>query len=73
MLYDSLEEALKREAKEQEIFIIGGESIYRQALPFADRIYATLVEQEPQEADALASPSYSLRDLLTPRINLHCR
>ena len=37
VLYDSLEEALKREAKEQEIFIIGGESIYRQALPFADK------------------------------------
>lgn len=52
VLYDSLEEALKREAKEQEIFIIGGESIYRQALPFADKIYATLVGQEPQEADA---------------------
>lgn len=52
VLYESLAEALKQEAKDQEIFIIGGESIYRQALPLADRIYATLVEQEPKEADA---------------------
>ena len=51
VLYDSLAEALKQEAKDQEIFIIGGESIYRQALPFTSRIYATLVEQEPKEAD----------------------
>ena len=52
VLYDSLEEALKQEAKEQEIFIIGGESIYRLSMPLADKIYATLVEQEPPEADA---------------------
>lgn len=51
VLYDSLAEAIKQEAKDQEIFIIGGESIYRQALPFTGRIYATLVEQEPKEAD----------------------
>lgn len=30
-----------------EVFVIGGEQIYRQALPLADRIYYTLVEQEP--------------------------
>lgn len=52
VFYDSLTEALRHEAKDQEIFIIGGESIYRQSLPYAHRIYATLVEQEPKEADA---------------------
>ena len=52
VLYDSLKNALKKETKDQEIFIIGGESIYRQALPFTDKIYATLVGQEPKEADA---------------------
>ncbi len=29
-----------------EVFVIGGEQIYEQALPFADRIYLTLVEKE---------------------------
>lgn len=51
-LYDSLEEALKLEAKDKEVFIIGGESIYRQSLPYANKIYATLVGQEPKAADA---------------------
>ena len=31
-----------------EVFVIGGEEIYRQALPFASRIYLTLVETEIQ-------------------------
>lgn len=35
----------------EEIFIIGGESIYRQALPFADRLYLTIVDDEPEAAD----------------------
>ena len=35
----------------EEIFIIGGESIYRQALPFADRLYLTIVDKEPEAAD----------------------
>ena len=34
-----------------EIFIIGGESIYRQALPYAARLYLTIVDDEPEAAD----------------------
>lgn len=29
-----------------EIIIIGGESIYRQFLPFADKMYLTIIEHE---------------------------
>lgn len=36
---------------DKEYFIIGGESIYSQALPFADKLYLTLVNQEPSHAD----------------------
>ncbi len=39
----SLEEALKLTEEEEEVFIVGGEQIYRQALPVADRIYLTRV------------------------------
>lgn len=48
----SVEEALQkaRESETEEIFIIGGASIYRQFTPFADRLYLTLVEGE-YEAD----------------------
>ena len=34
-----------------ECFIIGGASIYEQALPFADKLYLTIVEKEPEQAD----------------------
>lgn len=44
----STDEALKkaREAEQEEIFIIGGASIYQQFIPFAERLYLTLVEGE---------------------------
>jgi dihydrofolate reductase len=57
----SLEEALKK-AKDapggEEIFIIGGAQIYEQALPFADRLYLTLIEAEASDADAFF-PAYA--------------
>ena len=34
-----------------ECFIIGGASIYEQALPFADKLYLTIVEKEPEHVD----------------------
>lgn len=34
-----------------ECFIIGGASIYEQAMPFADKLYLTIVEKEPAHAD----------------------
>ncbi len=64
-VYPTLEEALRAAQDDtlsapkedtgitspDEIFIIGGESIYRQALPFADRLYLTIVDDEPEAAD----------------------
>lgn len=52
-VFASLEEALaaRKEAAEDECFIIGGASIYEQALPFADKLYLTIVEKEPEHAD----------------------
>ncbi|MBT4277700.1 dihydrofolate reductase [Candidatus Falkowbacteria bacterium] len=48
---NSLEDTLTW-AKEQdkEIFVIGGGQIYKQSLPWADKLYLTLVEDAP-EAD----------------------
>lgn len=59
-VYSSLKEALtarketvgrKETTEEDECFIIGGASIYEQALPFADKLYLTIVEKEPEHAD----------------------
>jgi dihydrofolate reductase len=42
----TLEEALGSCAGADEVFICGGEDIYRQALPVADRIYLTVIHRE---------------------------
>ncbi|MDP2737084.1 MAG: dihydrofolate reductase [bacterium] len=42
----------------REIFFIGGGMIYKQALPLADKLYLTLVDDEPKEADTFF-PDYS--------------
>ncbi len=55
----SIEEAWKAEG--EEIFVIGGESIYRQAIPLADKLYLTIVDDEPQQADTFF-PSFNLED-----------
>ena len=46
----SKKEVGSKEASD-ECFIIGGASIYEQALPFADKLYLTVVEKEPAHAD----------------------
>mgnify|MGYP002627381533 CR=1 FL=1 len=57
--YPSLEAALKaaqtgyiyNNVASAEVFIIGGASIYQQALPLADRLCLTLIHDTPAEAD----------------------
>lgn len=44
-------EAVESKEASDECFIIGGASIYEQALPFADKLYLTVVEKEPAHAD----------------------
>lgn len=50
--YASLEEALNHCRTEEEVYIIGGASVYGQAIGMADRICLTLVEDTPSQADA---------------------
>ena len=51
-VYPNLEAALKAAESPQETFIIGGESIYRQSLHVARKLYLTVVDDTPQQADA---------------------
>ncbi|MBA4851142.1 dihydrofolate reductase [Emticicia sp. BO119] len=41
----SLEEALEKCTDQQEVFVLGGEEIFKLAIPIADRIYLTIVHQ----------------------------
>jgi dihydrofolate reductase len=62
----SLEAALKNcPPHETEAFIIGGEQIFRLALPFAQRIYLTIIQKEI-EGDAFF-PEFSLHDVTVIR------
>jgi len=55
----TMEEALSLAAEHgSEAFVIGGEEIYKQAIPFADKLYLTLIEDE-KEADAFF-PEYKM-------------
>jgi len=42
-VYTSLEDALQSTQSNEETMIIGGMSLYKQALPLADRLYMTLI------------------------------
>ena len=44
-------EAALRESETDEVFIIGGASIYKAYFPMADKLYITEVEFEDKEAD----------------------
>ena len=59
LVVHSLKEALAvaRENEQEEIFVIGGASIYRQFLPETERLYLTVVSGE-HEADTFF-PDYS--------------
>ncbi len=52
-VFGSLEQAIASCRGEQEVFIIGGESIYRQALAVAHRIYLPLVDDTPTQFDTV--------------------
>lgn len=49
--YSSMEEAIAHSSEDEQIFIIGGAEIYRQALPVADRLELTRIYAPPAEAD----------------------
>ncbi|MBO4827224.1 MAG: dihydrofolate reductase [Prevotella sp.] len=54
--FASLREALEHCSPDEEVFIIGGASVYKQALPLADRLCLTEIDDTPQEADAFFPP-----------------
>ena len=55
-VFPSLEAALQHCAPDEDIYIIGGASVYRQALPIADRLCLTEIDDTPAEADTFFPP-----------------
>lgn len=54
----SLDEAMRMVSDEPEVFVIGGAQIYEAFLPFADRLYVTVIDHAFQQADTFF-PDYS--------------
>ncbi|MCM0363825.1 dihydrofolate reductase [Bacteroides fragilis] len=50
-VFTSLEAALKSCQEEEKVYIIGGVSVYRQAMPLADELCLTEVDDTAPEAD----------------------
>ena len=57
--FRSLAEALSHCGEDEVVFIIGGESVYRQAMPKADRLCLTEIDDTPADADAFF-PAYDV-------------
>ena len=69
-VYPNLEAALKAaEGEFGETFIIGGESIYRQSLPAARKLYLTVVDDTEINNDAAANDAPQQADAFFPEIN----
>ena len=54
--FHSLQEALEQCKEEEEVYIIGGASLYAEALPLADKLNITEIEDSEKEADAFFPP-----------------
>lgn len=57
-VFPSLEAALQSCAPGEDVYIIGGATVYEQALPLADRLCLTEIQDTPDQADAFF-PDYS--------------
>lgn len=69
-VYPNLDAALKAaEGKTEETFIIGGESIYRQSLPAARKLYLTVVDDTEINNNAAANDAPQQADAFFPEIN----
>jgi dihydrofolate reductase len=54
-----LEEAIAMAEGDEEIFIIGGAQIYKQALPLADKLYLTVVHRSYEGDTSFPEIDYS--------------
>lgn len=52
LTYTSLIDAINSCGENENIFIIGGESVYEESLKYADALYLSFIEDTPENADA---------------------
>ncbi|MBQ0085998.1 MAG: dihydrofolate reductase [Prevotella sp.] len=47
----SLDEAFRVSSNDGEVFVIGGAYVYRQTFPMVDKLYLTIIDDEPTDVD----------------------
>ena len=50
-VYKSIEDAIEALQEQNEVFVIGGAQIYKQVMPYADKLYVTEVAASFPDAD----------------------
>ena len=55
-VYPSLDEAMRHIHADEQAFIIGGASLYKEALGIANRLYLTEIADTPAQADVFFPP-----------------
>jgi dihydrofolate reductase len=61
----SLEEVLQEaKQKEEEVFVIGGGQIYNLSLPYADKLYLTVVDDAPEDADTFFADYSEFKNII---------
>lgn len=69
----SIEDVIKEyklNNNEQELFIIGGEEVYKQAIKYANKLYVTVIDQEFDKADTYF-PNISMNEWKVIDIDKH--
>ena len=60
----SLEEAIRMAGEDEEIFVMGGAQIYREALSVVDRMYITVVERDYEGDNSFPEIDFSQWELV---------
>ena len=55
-VFASLNEAIAHCSTDEDVYVIGGSSVYKQALAVADRLCLTEIDDTPEQADAFFPP-----------------
>lgn len=69
-VFHSLAEALRSCAPDEKVFVIGGESVYAEALPLASDLWLTHIHDTPAEADTFF-PSYDVAQWTAVSVERH--
>lgn len=52
IVYNSIDDFIANTTNTDNVYVIGGESLYRELLPYCDTAYVTKVDSEASDADA---------------------